>query len=75
MVEIFSNFTSTLIIVGVLLALGIIFEKQFIALEDKFDVWFAKKKKTIKTKKANKSKTNVSLKKNETPKEKIRATR
>ena len=32
MVELFSNFTSTLVIVGVILALGIIFEKQLIAL-------------------------------------------
>ena len=41
MVELFSNFTSTLVIVGVLLALGIIFEKQLIALEDKFDAYVA----------------------------------
>ena len=41
MVELFSNFTSTLVIVGVLLALGIIFEKQLIALEDKFDAYIA----------------------------------
>ena len=40
MVELFSNFTTTLVIVGVLLALGIIFEKQLIALEDKFDELF-----------------------------------
>lgn len=44
MVEIFSNFTSTLVIVGVLLAIGIIFEKQFIALEDKFDEWVRAKR-------------------------------
>ena len=41
MVELFSNFTTTLVIVGVLLALGIIFEKQLIALEDKFDAFVA----------------------------------
>ena len=41
MVELFSNFTSTLVIVGVILAIGIIFEKQLIALEDKFDVYVA----------------------------------
>lgn len=41
MVELFSNFTSTLVIVGLLLAVGIIFEKQFIALEDKFDAYIA----------------------------------
>ena len=44
MVEIFSHFTSTLVIVGVLLALGIIFEKQLIALEDRFDEWVRKKR-------------------------------
>ena len=44
MVEIFSNFTTTLVIVGVILALGIIFEKQLIALEDRFDEWVRKKK-------------------------------
>ena len=41
MVELFSNFTSTLVIVGVILALGIVFEKQLIALEDKFDAYVA----------------------------------
>ena len=41
MVELFSNFTSTLVIVGLLLALGIVFEKQLIALEDKFDAYVA----------------------------------
>lgn len=45
MVELFSNFTSTLVIVGVILALGIIFEKQLIALEDKFDAYVASFKK------------------------------
>ena len=48
MVELFSNFTSTLVIVGVILALGIIFEKQLIALEDKFDAYIASLKKNIK---------------------------
>ena len=41
MVELFSNFTSTLVIVGLLLALGIVFEKQLITLEDKFDAYVA----------------------------------
>ena len=41
MVALFSNFTTTLVIVGLLLALGIIFEKQLIALEDKFDAYVA----------------------------------
>lgn len=44
MVEIFNDFTTTLAIVGVVLAAGIFFEKQLIALEDKFDAWTAKKK-------------------------------
>ena len=44
MVEIFNDFTTTLAIVGGVLAAGIIFEKQLIALEDKFDAWTAKKK-------------------------------
>ena len=48
MVELFSNFTSTLVIVGVILALGIIFEKQLIALEDKFDAYVATLRKNNK---------------------------
>lgn len=48
MVELFSNFTSTLVIVGVILALGIIFEKQLIALEDKFDAYVASLRKQHK---------------------------
>ncbi len=48
MVELFSNFTSTLVIVGVILALGIIFEKQLIALEDKFDAYVASLRKQNK---------------------------
>ena len=48
MVELFSNFTSTLVIVGVILALGIIFEKQLIALEDKFDAYVASLRKQKK---------------------------
>ena len=44
MVEIFSNFTTTLVIVGAILAIGIIFEEKFIALEDKFDEWVREKK-------------------------------
>ncbi len=44
MVEIFSNFTTTLVIVGVILAIGIIYEDKFIALEDKFDAWVEKKR-------------------------------
>ena len=48
MVELFSSFTTTLVVVGVLLALGIIFEKQLISLEDKFDAWWAEYKSNIK---------------------------
>lgn len=47
MVEIFNDFMSVLIGVGVLLALGIVFEKQLIALEDKFDIWFEGVKKNV----------------------------
>ena len=36
MVELFSNFTTTLVVISVIPALGIIFAKQLIALEDKF---------------------------------------
>ena len=50
MVSIFSNFTTTLVVVGVLLALGIIFEKQLISLEDKFDAWWASHKANLKGK-------------------------
>ena len=49
MVALFSNFTTTLVIVGLLLALGIIFEKQLIALEDKFDAYVASVRKQSKT--------------------------
>lgn len=48
MVELFSNFTTTLVIVGVILAIGIIFEKQLISLEDKFDAWWNANKEPIK---------------------------
>lgn len=64
MAEIFSNFTTTLVVVGAILAIGIIFEEKFLALEDKFDAYIAslkaqhkaapvqtQKKKTAVTKK------------------------
>lgn len=54
MVSIFSNFTTTLVIVGVILAIGIIFEKQLITLEDKFDAWWANYKANLKSKKETK---------------------
>ena len=41
MAAIFSNFTTTLIIIGAILAIGIIFEEKFLALEDKFDAYVA----------------------------------
>ena len=50
MVELFSNFTSTLVVVGVILALGIVFEKQLIALEDKFDAYIVSLRKEQKAK-------------------------
>ena len=46
MVELFSNFTTTLVIITVILALGIIFEKQLIALEDKFDAYMLSLRKS-----------------------------
>ena len=39
MVQIFADFTSTLVFFGVILALGTIFEKPLIKLEDKIDEW------------------------------------
>ena len=62
MVELFSNFTSTLVIVGVILALGIVFEKQLIALEDKFDAYIASLRKQHKAQTAPQKKT-VAVKK------------
>lgn len=49
MAEIFSNFTTTLVVVGVILAIGIIFEEKFLALEDKFDAYIASLKAQHKT--------------------------
>ena len=48
MVSIFSSFTTTLAVIGILLALGIIFEKQLISFEDKFDAWWNANKELIK---------------------------
>ena len=44
MPELFSNFVYTAAVVGIILTLGIVFEDKFIALEDKFDSWAAKRK-------------------------------
>ena len=51
MVEIFSSFVSTAVFFGVVLGLGIIFEKQLIALEDKFDKWFEGVKNNVRKQK------------------------
>lgn len=48
MVEIFNDFTTTLAVIGGLLAAGIIFEKQLIALEDKLDAWIENKKQEVR---------------------------
>ncbi|MBQ7294845.1 MAG: hypothetical protein IJW86_01485 [Clostridia bacterium] len=42
----FSTFTTIFFFLVTLIIVGIIFEKQFIALEDKFDAWLASKTKT-----------------------------
>ena len=52
MPEIFSNFMYTAAVVGIILALGIVFEDKFIALEDKFDSWVAKRKEVKRNEKA-----------------------
>ena len=56
MVELFSNFTTTLAVIGILLAAGIIFEKQLISLEDKFDAWWAGYKANKKSTKETRQK-------------------
>ncbi len=48
MAELFSSFTTTFFFLVALVALGIIFEKQLIALEDKFDAWVASKRSAAK---------------------------
>jgi hypothetical protein len=55
MVEIFSNFVSTAVFFGVVLGLGIVFEKQLVALEDKFDKWFEGVKNNVRKQKKIKS--------------------
>ena len=52
MPELFSNFVYTAVFFGVVLALGIVFEEQFIALEDKFDSWVAKRKEVKRNEQA-----------------------
>ena len=51
MPEIFSNFVYTAVFLGIVLGLGIIFEKQLIALEDKFDKWFKGVKNSVRKQK------------------------
>jgi hypothetical protein len=55
MVEIFSNFVSTAVFFGVVLGLGIIFEKQLISFEEKFDEWFEGVKNNVRKQKEVKS--------------------
>ena len=65
MVELFSNFTTTLVVISVILALGIIFEKQLIALEDKFDAYMLSLRKASAKQSATAVKNrNTSPKKN-----------
>lgn len=46
MTTLFSSFTTIFFFLVSLIIVGIIFEKQFIALEDKFDAWVASKRKS-----------------------------
>ncbi len=55
MPEIFSNFVYTAVFFGLTLGLGIVFEKQLIALEDKFDKWFEVVKNNVRKQKEVKS--------------------
>lgn len=47
----FAMFTTIFYFLVGLILIGVIFEKQFIALEDMFDEWVAKKKSEYKNKK------------------------
>ena len=55
MIEIFNSFVSTAVFFGVVLGLGIVFEKQLITLEDKFDKWFEGVKHNVRKQKKVKS--------------------
>ena len=55
MPEIFSNFMYTAAVVGIILALGIVFEDKFIALEDKLDEKIEEVKKNVYKQKKVKS--------------------
>lgn len=47
MPELFSSFVYTAVFFGVILALGIVFEEKFIALEDRFDKWFKEVRENV----------------------------
>ena len=68
MAAIFSNFTTTLVIVGVILAIGIIFEEKFLALEDKFDAYVASLKAQRKATPVQTQKKPAAATKNQTNK-------
>ncbi len=55
MPEIFSNFVYTAVFIGLTLGLGIVFEKQLITVEDKFDKWFEGVKNNVRKQKEVKS--------------------
>ena len=55
MVETFSSFTTIFFALVTLVILGIIFEKQLISLEDKFDEWFEGVKENVRKQKKIKS--------------------
>lgn len=55
MIEIFNSFVSTAVFFGLILGLGIVFEKQLIAVEDKFDKWFKGVKNNVRKQKEVKS--------------------
>lgn len=63
MVENFASFTTTFLFLALLIFLGIVFEKQLIALEDKFDAYVASKlhkNKVSRAKKQTAKKTSCS---------------
>ncbi len=69
MAAIFSNFTTTFFFLVGLVILGIVFEKQLIALEDKFDAWVASKR-GADTKATQKPRETVKVKGNTKPSQK-----
>ncbi len=64
----FSTFTTIFFFLVSLIIIGVIFEKQFIALEDKFDAWVASKSRNeqkhqpTRIKRTNKAHKNVAVK-------------